>query len=243
MLEFAAFVDRAFLPSIALGVVLSVAWRYVEVGRFRTALQWIGSLLFFVPQPVVLFLGAYTYRLRLYQQVLFSLWGFGSFVVLVARTFRGDGPPRPGLLGRAVYWRQTTEEVRETEMLLGAVRSRAQKPRSRVALAMAALAMAGLGLWCGWNTVGDYLLPHRNVEGRVEGARVVRGTRSPSTYQVIIDHQGYGITLDLLARVRPGDVVEADVGVASGTIVAIRTAQRPSPAGLTHQRAWTVQPR
>jgi hypothetical protein len=243
MLEFAGFVDRAFLPSIALGVVLSVAWRYIEVGRLRAALQWIGSLLFFVPQPFALFLGAYTYRLRLYQQVLLSLWGFGSSAVLVARTFRRDAPPRPGLLRRAGYWRQTPEEVRKTEMLLGAVRSRAQTPHSRLVLAMAALAMAGLGLWCGWNTVGDYMLAHRTVEGRVEGARVVSGTRSPSTYQVIIDHQGYNITRDLLARLRPGEVVEADVGVASGTILAIRSADHPSQVGLPRQGVWTVQPR
>src|SRR5690349_7840657 len=156
MLEFAGFVDRAFLPSIALGIVLSVAWRCVEVGRLRTALQWIGSLLFFGPQPFALFLGAYTYRLRLYQQVLLSLWGFGSFAILAARTVSSDAAPRPSLLRRVGYWRQTPDEVRKTERLLE-VRSRARKPHSRVVLAMAALVMAGLGLWCGWTTVGDYL--------------------------------------------------------------------------------------
>jgi hypothetical protein len=235
MLEFAGFVDRAFLPSVALGIVLGVAWRYVEVGRLRTALQWIGSLLFFVPQPFALFLGAYTYRLRLYQQVLLSLWGFGSFAILAARTFRGAAPLRPGVLRRAGSWRQTPEEVRNTEMLIDRVRSRAQQPHSRVVFAMAAMAMAGLGLWCGWTTVGDYMLAHQTVEGRVEGAHVLRGTRSPSTYQVIIDRQSHYVTRDLLARLRPGDFVEAEVGVASGTILAIRILDHPSEAGLPHR--------
>jgi hypothetical protein len=36
MIEFARFVYEAFLPSIALGVVLGLAWRYVPVGRLRT---------------------------------------------------------------------------------------------------------------------------------------------------------------------------------------------------------------
>jgi hypothetical protein len=86
---------------------------------------------------------------------------------------------------------------------------------------MAALLMATLGVWCGWNTVGEYVLEHRIVTGRAEGARVVRGTRSPNTYQVIIDRQGYNITRDLLAPLQRGDVVEAQVGVASRTILAI----------------------
>lgn len=126
----------------------------------------------------------------------------------------------PSRLRRAGYWRETPEEVQKTEVILAAVRTRTQRPHSRLVLGMAALAMGGLGVWCGWTTVGDYMLPHRVVTGRVEGARVVRGTRSPRTYQVIIDGHGYNITRDLLARLRPGDFVEADVGVASETILA-----------------------
>ena len=233
MIEFARFVYQAFLPSIALGVVLGIAWRYVPVGRLRTALQWIASLLFFVPQPFALFLGAYSSGLRLYQQGLLSLWGFGICALIVSRIILSrDAQATPGLLGRVTSWRQTSEEVRKTETLLGALRSRPQKPRSRLVLAMAALMMVTLGVWCGWNTVGDYVLEHRIVAGRVEGARVVRGTRSPSTYQVIIDHQGYNITRDLLAQLQPGDVVEAEVGIASGTILTIRGNVHPPQAGI-----------
>ena len=232
MIEFAGFVYQAFLSSIVLGVVLGLTWRYVPVGRLRTALQWIASLLFFVPQPFALFLGAYSSGLRLYQQALLSLWGFGISALVVARILSRDAQATPGLFRRMTYWRQTPEEVRKTEILLGALGNRPQKPRSRVVLAVAALAMATLGIWCGWNTVDDYVLEHQIVAGRVEGARVVRGTRSPSTYQVIIDHQGYNITRDLFAQLQPGDVVEAEVGVASGTILAIRSNVHRPQAGI-----------
>ena len=147
MLEFARLVDWAFLPSIALGLVLSLAWRFIRVGRARTLLQWIGSLLFFVPQPFALFVGAYTAGLRLYQQTLLSLWGFGAFAVLAARVVSRRRPVAPGRLRRAGYWRQTSEEIQKTEMILAAVRTRSQRPHNRPVLGMAALAMGGLGVW------------------------------------------------------------------------------------------------
>ncbi len=209
VVEFARFVHQVFLPSVALGVVLGVAWRYVPVGRLRTALQWMASLLFFGPQPFALFLGANSSGLRLYQQALLSLWGFGICALVVARILSRDALATPG-----------------------ALRSRPRKPRRQLVLATAALAMATLGVWCGWNAVGDYLLEHRIGAGRVEGARAVRGTRSPTTYQVIIDHQSYNITRDLLTRLRPGDIVEAQVGVASGTILTIRSNVHPAQAEI-----------
>src|SRR6059036_3769545 len=162
MLEFARFVDQAFLPSLALGVALAIVWRYVPVGRVRTALQWIGSLLFFVPQPFALFLGAYSSRLRLYQLALLSLWGFASFAVLMVRTFSRDAPATPGLLRRVMDWRQTREEIRRTESLRDALGNRPQEASRRAVRGVAALAMAALGLWCGWNIVGDYMLAHRS---------------------------------------------------------------------------------
>jgi hypothetical protein len=232
MIEFARFVYEAFLPSIALGVVLGLAWRYVPVGRLRTGLQWMASLLFFVPQPFALFLGAYSSGLRLYQQALLSLWGFGTCALIVARIGSRDAQARPGLFGRMTDWRQTPEEIRTTQRVLGALRNRPQRPRSRFVLAMAALTMATLGVWCGWTVVGDYLLKHQVVVGRVEAVRVVRGTHSPSTYLVIIDHQGYNITRDLLAQLRRDDIVEAEVGVASRTILVIRSNVHPPQAGL-----------
>lgn len=235
MLEIARFVGQVFLPSVVVGVALGVIWRYVPGSRLRTALQWTASLLFFVPQPFALFLGTYSSRLRLYQQVLLSLWGFATCALIVSRIRSRDGAATSGLLRRVTYWRQTPEEARKTETMLSTFRNRPPQSRSRVVLAGAALAMAILGVWCGWNAVGDYLLTHRIVAGMVEGARVVRCTRSPNTYQVIIDQHAYNITRDLLGQLRPGEVVEVEVGVASGTIVAIRGHVRPPQAGILRQ--------
>jgi len=186
MIEFAHLVYVWFLPSIALGIGIGIAWRYVEAGRVRTALQWIGSLAFFLPQPFALYLGSYSAGLRLYQQVLLSLWGFGVGALMFAK-----------------------------------LRS-PQNAQRKFVLALGAVAMTVLGFWCGWNVVGDYVLDHQVVAGRVEAARMVHNTRSPNTYQVIIDHRPYGITLDLLAQLSRDDFVEAEVGIASGTVVAIR---------------------
>ncbi len=232
MIQFARVVDQMFLPSILLGVVLGIAWRYVPVGRCRTALQWIASLLFFLPQPFALFLGAYSSVLRLYQQVLLALWGLGSCAFLVWRTGLREAQPAGVPFRRAMSWRQTAAEARETEAVLRTVRNRPNQARSRVVLAMTGLVMGTLGVWCGWTVVGDYALTPRVVAGKVEGARVVSGTRSPSTYRVIIDQQAYNITRDLLGQLQPGDVVEADVGVASGTILAIRSHSRSSRVGI-----------
>jgi hypothetical protein len=228
MVELARFVERVFLPSLVLGVALGLTWRYLPVGGVRTALQWVASLLFFVPQPFALFLGAYSFRLRLYQQVLLALWGFGVCVLVLLRFRQRGAPPAAGVLGRMTSWCQTPEEVRNTHAVLSALRTRPPKPRNRAVQALAALALAALGIWCGWNVVGDYLLTPRLLAGTVEGARIVHGTRSPSTYRVIVDHQAYNITRDLLDQLRPGDVIEADVGVASGTIRAIRSTARAS---------------
>jgi hypothetical protein len=178
--EFAQFVDRVFLPSLALGLGLSIAWRYIPVGRLRTMLQWTGSLLLFVPQPFALFLGAYSSGLRLYQQALLSLWGFGSFAVLMTRTFSQGAPARPGRLHRAIWWRQTPEEIRRTESLREALRNRPQQPRSRAVRGVAAVAMAAMGVWGGWNTVGDYMLAHRMVTGTVEAPACTTAPARPA---------------------------------------------------------------
>ena len=234
MIEFAHFVYVAFLPSITLGIALGVLWRYVEVGRLRTALQWLAALLFFVPQPFALYLGGYSAGLRLYQQALLSLWGFGISALFVSKLLSRTGQPggKPGWLGSAANWRQSEEEIRRTEVLLSRIRNAQPRRHSKLVYALGAAAMAALGVYCGWNTVGDYLLDHEVVAGRVERARYISHSRSPGAYQLIIDHRAYDITRDLLAQLRPGDYIEADIGVASGTIVAIRRDIRPLQSGL-----------
>ena len=189
MLGFAHVVYLAFLPSIGVGIALGMAWRLVAVGPVRTALQWIASLLFFIPQPLALYLGAYSSGLRLYQQALLSFIGFGVGALMITKLRSPAGQ---------------------------------MDRHRRFVLALGAVAMGGLGIYCGWTTVGDYALEHDIVKGTVDNARVIRRTRSPNTYEVFINRRGYNITLDLLSQLKPGDDIEAEVGIASNTIVSIR---------------------
>lgn len=226
MIEFAHLVYLVFVPFVIAGLGIAVVWRYVDRGPLRTALQTIAAILFFVPQPFALFLGAYSAGLRAYQQVLLAAWGLGTGALIVTRLQFGSAlaAERPGVLTRAARWRQSADEIRRTEYVVTAIRERGSPERrpNRFVLGVAAIAMIALGIYCGWNAVGDYLLAHDSVAGTVEGARVIRNTRSPRTYQVMINGRTYNITLDLLAKMNRGDYIEADVGVASRTIVAVR---------------------
>jgi hypothetical protein len=182
MLAFAHFVELAFLPCLATALAIGVAWRFSENRGVRTALQVLGALLLFVPQLFVLFLGAYSARLRLYQQALFSLWALGIAALVFARR-----TSRAGTVTRATV----------------------------------ALVMAIAGAVCAWNVVGDYVLERDVISGRVEGMRVVHHRRSPDSYEVLIARQAHNIPYELAVALHPGDDVEAQVGAASGTILAI----------------------
>jgi hypothetical protein len=185
MIEFAHLVYLVFLPSVIAGLGIAVVWRYVDSGPLRTALQTIAAILFFVPQPFALFLGAYSAGLRAYQQVLLAAWGLGTGALMVRRLRLGSAPAaqRPGALTRAARWRPSADEIRRTEYVVTAIRERGSPERrpNRFILGAAAIAMIALGIYCGWNAVGDYLLAHDSVAGTVEGARVIRNTRSPRT--------------------------------------------------------------
>lgn len=230
-------VALTFLPSISLGLALGIAWRFVKVGPLRTALQWIASLLFFAPLLPALWLGAYSSDLRPYQQGLLSLIGFTCSAMMIAALW---SPSRragagTGLISRAARWRQTAAEVSKTEAAIGRVRKITERPQRwhrTIGLMLGAVVMAGLGLYCGWTTVGDYVLAHDVVAGTVGEARVHRGNRSPNTYEVSIDGKGYNITRDLLAQLRPGEFVQVDVGIASGTVVSIRRDVQRPPTGV-----------
>jgi hypothetical protein len=92
--------------------------------------------------------------------------------------------------------------------------------------------MAGVGVLLGWTVVVDYLTPHERTSGRIEGTWVVHHTRLPDTYRVLINGRSYRITADLLSRIHRGDLVDADVGAATSTIISIRR-DVPSPAAST----------
>ena len=75
VLEIAHFFETTFLSSIVLGVALGFMQQMVGAGSLRRILQSLASVLFFVPQPFVIYFGASSVALRLYQQAVLSLWG------------------------------------------------------------------------------------------------------------------------------------------------------------------------
>ena len=92
-------------------------------------------------------------------------------------------------------------------------------------LAIGATAMMAVGIYCGRNMVGDYVLKHDTVAGTVNG--VIENPPLPGSYQVIINHKIYNITFDLVSRLGNGDYVYAEVGIASNTILSVRRGRIP----------------
>lgn len=158
----------------------------VGPGSLRRGLQSIASILFFVPQPFVVYLGAHSVGLRLYQQAVLSLWGFGLGILFLVQLMSG---PRLANIG------------------------------NQVVLALGAIGMMILGVYCGRNTIGDYVLRPDVILGKVDG--LITSPPTPGTYEVIIDRKVYNITLDLLSQLRTGDYIYAEVGIASNTILSI----------------------
>ena len=158
----------------------------VGTGSLRGILQSVASVLFFVPQPFVVYFGAYSVELRLYQQAVLALWGFGLGIVFLVQLMSG-----PRLANMA----------------------------NQLVLAVGAIAMMILGVYCGRNTIGDYVLKPDFIAGKVDG--LITSPPTPGTYEVIIDHKVYNITLDLLSQLRTGDYIYAEVGIASNTVLSI----------------------
>ena len=90
---------------------------------------------------------------------------------------------------------------------------------SQLVLAVGAIAMMMLGVYCGRNTIGDYVLKPDFIAGKVDG--LITSPPVPGTYEVIIDHRVYNITLDLMNQLRTGDYIYAEVGIASNTVLSI----------------------
>jgi len=186
VLEIAHFFETTFLSSIGLGLALGFMQQVVGTGSLRRILQSLASVLFFVPQPFVIYFGASSVALRLYQQAILSLWGFGLGILFLVQLMSGP---------------------------------RLAKMRNQLVIALGAIATMILGVYCGRNTIGDYVLRPDIIAGKVDG--LITSPPIPGTYEVIIDHKVYNITLDLLSELRAGDYIYAEVGIASNTILAI----------------------
>jgi hypothetical protein len=185
--EIAYCLDGMFLPSMGIGLVLGIISRFVPARRMRRISRGIASVLFFVPQALVLYLGIYSSSLRMYQQGLLALWGLGIGIVTMVQLISA---PRLSKVG------------------------------NQFVLALGATAMVALGIYCGRNTIGDYVLKHDTIAGTVDG--VIESPPLPGSYQVIINHKPYNITFDLAHSLGSGDYVYAEVGIASNTIVSVR---------------------
>src|SRR5215510_2231672 len=96
VLEIAHFFETTFLSSIGLGLALGFMQQVVGIGSLRRILQSLASVLFFVPQPFVIYFGASSVALRLYQQAVLSLWGFGLGVLFMVQLMSG---PRLASMG------------------------------------------------------------------------------------------------------------------------------------------------
>jgi len=176
-----------FVPSIGIGLVLGILSRFVRTGRMQRISRTIASILFFVPQILILYLGTYSSTLRMYQQGILSLWGLAVGIVTMVQLL---SVPRLEKLG------------------------------NQFILALGATAMMVLGICCGRNTIGDYVLKHDSVAGTVDG--VMENPPLPGSYQVIINRKPYNITFDLAKQLGRGDYVYAEVGIASNTILSVR---------------------
>jgi hypothetical protein len=189
-------VELAFLPCLALALALAFAWRGVRNATVRRILQVAAALLFFLPQPLVVFLGAYSPRLWLYQQGIFSLWA-SAVCALLLIALLAPGSTFAGIQAR-------------------------RAPMSKPTVAAAAIVTGALGLYFGWNVVGDSLFERDIAAGRVEGIRVVHHSRSPDAYEVVIAKRAHNIPLSLVSTLHMGDDVRAEVGFASGTVLAVQ---------------------
>jgi hypothetical protein len=187
VLELAYRIDGMFVPSIGIGLVLGILSRFVRTGRMQRISRTIASILFFVPQILILYLGTYSSDLRMYQQGILSLWGLGVGIATMVQLL----------------------SVRQLEKL-----------GNHFILALGATAMMVLGIYCGRNTIGDYVLKHDNVMGTVDG--VIENPPLPGSYQVIINRKAYNITFDLAKQLGSGDYVYAEVGIASNTVLSVR---------------------
>ncbi|MBI3419069.1 MAG: hypothetical protein HY053_02920 [Proteobacteria bacterium] len=218
-LVFAQFVADIFIPCLLLGMAAAFAWRKLPPGRLQTTIQIIASLLFFVPMVPTLFLAEYSVDLLFYQRLTLAFWGYLMTALVIYKLW---------------IRRQTNaysdnndsdkaEDSYSAKAILGRVRAQAvAKPQSLTKLTLLLIFSLGLSGLMSWYLIGDYLLPHRIVEGVTGEASYHRGTHSPGWYDISIDGKSYKITRELLLTLHHQEHVHAEVGIGSGTILRVR---------------------
>ncbi len=211
---------QAFWPALIIALAMAVVWRFVVPGRLRTGLQIIASLLFFVPQAIIIFLLYQSMVLLLYQEALLSLWMLGTASLLVSQLWRQwsrkpEGTPPPQRLS---HWRKTEKEIAMETAVYQRLQARRGR-RSPAVVLVAAAVMGGFGLYLARTFIADAFYPRIIVDGRVEGFRLNRGGRAPRLSDIVINGQMFHCTRDLQTLLRPGDHIRAEIGAGSHAIL------------------------
>ncbi len=193
----AAAVRALFVPSMALGLALSIAWRFISPHRVRFWLQVVGSVLFFAPQAAAMALWHQSILLVLHQEAVGALWVLAVAIVLAVRAFpRGSGR-------EAIRHRLTGQQTLRTAGLL-----------------VLALAAGLYGVVLTREFLGDLFLPRILVEGPVEQLAVRSGPRSIAVHRYVsVGGRSYEVTYDVFTRLRHGVAIRAEAGAGSKMLV------------------------
>ena len=95
----AVVIHQLFLPTMVLALALSAAWRFIPVGRLRTGVQTVGTVLFFAPLVAVVTLWHQSVLLVLHQEATVAL---GTLAVAVALGWGALGGAKRGTSRAAV---------------------------------------------------------------------------------------------------------------------------------------------
>ena len=185
----------SFIPALLVGLALALVGRLTQ-GPWRTALQWAGFLIAFVPQALIWFLEERSADLIIDEDAIRSLWMLGGSALALWKLRRAWSTGR-----------QPADSKGPT--------------RSPWNLLVFSLLLAGLGAFCGERFLEDALLPHRVIEGRVQTIKtLVRRTR-PDQSRIYIDGQAYPITRDLLVQVHAGDRIRVEAAAGSKYVLRV----------------------
>jgi MFS family permease len=185
-----------FFPALLAGALCCIVWSRLANRDERLSFFLIGVGLFTLPQFAVVLLGTAATELVLYRQVVLAIWltAFGAFAAWRAVRIL-EGRPLPT--------------------------ARSQRINSPIFLGIIALAFGGFGLYTAKVSAEDLFLPHAIFEGPVTRKWVQHGSRSAPEFYIMIGDRPVQVGQDLYRRLRPGEVVRAEVTAGSRTVVRV----------------------
>ena len=187
-----------FFPATIAGLGCAVAWRLVPKGPRRTALQVVGSLLFFVPQLAVMIFGGSSIHLVLHREAILALWFLGIAAVAawhIARVLTGNAVPNR---------RYKSQQIHRSPVIMGVV----------------GVAFGIFGVSLGSAFIRDVLLPRVAIEGHVSKKWIYYG-RSGAHWYVSVDGRTFEVTRDVYTQLRQNDVIRAQVGAGSHAFLGV----------------------